>query len=99
MPGRQPSAVAGAFAWVTTPRASMSAPSPIRAVIMPDRGGGDAECREIVEPGDAGLVAPDPGIVEDRRGDPELRREIGGIDAAMRAVDDDRALRLGRRPG
>ncbi len=59
---------------------------------VPDRGGRDAEFPEVVEPGDAGVVAPDPGIVEDRRGNAELRGDIGGIDAAMRAVDDDCTL-------
>src|SRR5271163_578441 len=66
---------------------------------MPDRGGGDAQCGEVVEPSDAGAVAPDPGIVEDRRRHPELSREVSGIETAMRAVDDDCALRLGANPG
>ncbi len=66
---------------------------------VPDRGGRYAEFREVVEPGDAGTVAPDPGIVEDRRGDAELRRQIRGVNAAMRAVDDDRAPGLGADAG
>src|SRR5277367_1580069 len=66
---------------------------------MPDRGGGDAQCGEVVEPSNAGTVAPDPGIVEDRRRHPELGREIGGIETAMRAVDDDRAPRLAANAG
>ncbi len=66
---------------------------------VPDRGSRYAEFRKVVEPGDAGMVAPDAGIVEDRRGDAELRRQIRGIDAAMRAVDDDGALGLGADAG
>ena len=57
---------------------------------VPDRGGRDAELRQVVEPGNPGVVAPDPGIVEDRRGHPELGRDIGRINTAMRPVDDDR---------
>ena len=40
--------------------------------VVADGGGGNAEPFEIIEPADPGLVAPDPGIVEDRRGDPQL---------------------------
>ncbi len=64
-----------------------------------DGGGRYAEPRKIFEPGDAGAVASDAGIVEDRRGNAELRREVGGIDAAMRAVDDDGTPRFGADPG
>ncbi len=66
---------------------------------MPDRRRRNAEPGEIVEPGNPGFVAPDPGIVEDRRRDPQLRRGIGGINPAMRAVDDHRTLRLGTDAG
>ncbi len=66
---------------------------------MPDRRGRNAEFGEVVEPGDAGLVAPDAGVVKDRGGDAELRRDVGGIDAAMRAVDDDAAPGLGADAG
>ena len=62
--------------------------------IVPDRRGRDTEFLQVVEPADPGLIAPDPGIVEDRRRGPELRREIGGVDPAMRGVNDDRAARL-----
>ena len=44
-------------------------------------------------------VAPDPGIVEDRRRNAELGRDIGGIDAAMRAVDDNGAIGFGADAG
>ena len=37
-----------------------------------------------------GAVAPNPGIIENRGCGIELRREIGGVDAAMRGIDDDR---------
>ncbi len=67
--------------------------------VVPDRGGRNAEPGEIIEPADPGMVAPDPGVVEDRRRDTQLCRDIGGIDAAMRAVDDDRARRLGADTG
>ena len=66
---RQPSAAASAFAWVMTPRAIMSAPSPMRAVSWPTAAAGMPSSCEVIEPGDPGAVAPDPGIVEDRRGD------------------------------
>ena len=67
--------------------------------IVPDGGGRDAEPSQVIEPGDPGLVAPDPGIVEDRRGDAQLGREIGGVDAAVGAVDDDSTRRLGPDAG
>ena len=67
--------------------------------VMPDGGSGDAEPLQIIEPGNPGLVAPDPGIVEDRRRNAQLRREIGGINAAMRTVDDNRSRRLGSDTG
>ena len=52
---------------------------------------GDAEFLQIIETADPGAVAPDPGIVEDRGSGVKLGREIGGVDPAMRGVDDDRA--------
>src|SRR5437016_10173968 len=58
---------------------------------MADRRGRDAELLQIVETSDPGALAPDPGIVEDRRGGAELGREIGGINPAVRGIDDDRA--------
>ena len=61
---------------------------------MTDGRGGDAEFVQVIEPGNPGAVAADAGVVEDRRGGMELCREIGGIDAAMRGVDDDRAGRF-----
>ena len=64
-----------------------------------DRGGRYAEFGKVVEPGNAGAVAPDPGIIENRRRNAELGREIGGIDAAMRAVDDDGAIGFGADAG
>src|SRR5207244_4283483 len=67
--------------------------------VMADRRGGDAELLQVIEATDPGIVAPDPGIVEDRRGDAELGRQIGSIDPAMRSVDDDRAPRLVADPG
>ena len=71
----------------------------MRAVVWPDRGGRYAEFREVVEPGNPGIVAPDPGIVKDCRGNTELGRDIGGINAAMRAVDDDRTFGFGADAG
>ena len=67
--------------------------------VVADRRGGDPEPLQVIEPADAGAVAPDPGIVEDRRGSPELGREISGIDPAMRGVDDDGPRSLGTDPG
>src|SRR5215467_13168238 len=61
---------------------------------MPDGGGRNAEAGQIIEPGNASSLPPDPRIVEDGGGNAQLRREIGGIDAAVRSVDDDRARRL-----
>jgi hypothetical protein len=58
--------------------------------VMPDGRGGDAQFFQVIEPTNPGAVAADAGVVEDRRGGMELRREIGGIDAAVRGVDDDR---------
>jgi hypothetical protein len=61
--------------------------------VVADRRGGNTELPQVVETGNPGAVAADPGIVEDRRRRAELRREIGGVDPAMRGVDDDRAAR------
>ncbi len=60
---------------------------------MPDRGSGDAEPGQIIEPGNAGLVPSDPGIVEDSCRNAQLCRDIGGINAAMGTVDDNRSRR------
>ena len=98
-PARQPSATAVGLAWVITPRAIISAPSPIRAVAWPTVAAGMPSLREIVEPGNPGLVAPDPGIVKDCRRNTELGRDIGGINATMRAVDDDRTFGFGADAG
>src|SRR5262249_59134937 len=57
-------------------------------------GGRDTEAGQIIKAGNAGTISPDSGIVEDGGGYAQLRCEIGGIDAAVRAVDDDRARRL-----
>ena len=58
--------------------------------VMTDGRGGDAEFLQVVEAGNSGAVAADAGVVEDRRDGLELRREVGGIDPAMRGIDDDR---------
>ncbi len=58
--------------------------------VMTDCRRGDAEVFQVIEPADPRAVAADAGVVEDRRGGMEFRREIGGIDPAMRGVDDDR---------
>src|SRR6185436_12439090 len=67
--------------------------------VMPDRGSGQPQPSQVVEPRDAGLVAADPGIIEYRRRHAQLRRDISGINAAMRTVDDDRSRRFGSNPG
>ena len=64
-----------------------------------DRSGRDAELREIFEPGNTGGVPPDPGVIEDRRSNAELRRDIGGIDSSMRAIDDNGAFGFGTDAG
>src|SRR4051794_1954001 len=61
---------------------------------MADRRGRRAEFLQIVEAPDPGAVTANPGVVEDRRDGAELGREIGCVDAAMRGVDDNRALGL-----
>ena len=55
---------------------------------MSDGGGRDAEPLKVIEPGYSRLIAPNPGIIEDRRGDAELARQVSGIDAAVRTVYD-----------
>ncbi len=67
--------------------------------VMTNGRGGDAEFLQVIEAGYPGAVAADAGVVENRRGGFELRREIGGINPAMRGVDDDRASGLGPDPG
>ena len=64
-----------------------------------NRGRRYAEFGKVVEPGNAGAVAPDPGVIEDRRRNAELGREISSIDAAMRAIDDNGAIRFGADAG
>ena len=59
--------------------------------VMTDGRGGDAEILQVVEAGNPRAVAADAGIVEYRSGGLEFRREVGGIDPAMRGVDHDRA--------
>ena len=58
--------------------------------VVTDGRGGDAEVLQVIEPADPGAVAADAGVVEDRRGGMEFGREVGGIDPAVRGVDDDR---------
>ena len=85
---------AAAFAMSHEPaRHHIGAVADARRVVA-DSGGGNAEPFEVIETGDPGLVAPDPGVIEDCRGDAQLAREIGGIDAAMRTIDDDGTRRL-----
>ena len=62
--------------------------------VMPDGGSRYAEPGQIIEPGNAGLVPPDPGIVEDSCRNAQLCRDISGINAAMRTVDDNRSCRV-----
>src|SRR6202035_4325368 len=62
--------------------------------VVADCRGWHAEFLQIVETGNPGPVTADSGIVEDRRRGAELRREVRGIDAAVRGIDDDRAPRL-----
>jgi hypothetical protein len=67
--------------------------------VIANGGGRDAEPFEIIEPGNPGLIASDPGIVENCRGDAELAGQIGGIDAAMGPVHDDSTRCLGPDAG
>jgi len=64
MPRRQPRAVAARFAWVMTPRAIMSDPSPMRAGVMADGRSRNPERLQIVEPGYAGIVSPHACVVK-----------------------------------
>ena len=61
--------------------------------IMPDGGSWYAEPGQVIEPGNAGLVPSHPGIVEDSCRNAQLCRDIGGINAAVRTVDDNRSCR------
>ena len=58
--------------------------------VVTDGRGGDTELVQVIEPPYPGAVTPNAGIVENRRGGMEFRRAIGGIDTAMRGVDDHR---------
>ena len=49
LPSWQPSAAASGFAWVTMPRAIMSAPSPMRAVILPTAAAGTPSFGKVVD--------------------------------------------------
>ena len=61
-----------------------------------DGRGRDAEPVEIVEPADAGALAPDAGVAQDHGLHAGFRREIGRIDAAMRGRDRGAPARVGR---
>jgi hypothetical protein len=52
-----------------------------------------------MEPGNAGLVPSNPGIVEDSCRNAQLCRDIGGVNSAMGTVDDNRSCRLRSNPG
>ena len=67
--------------------------------VMSDCGSCYAEPGQIIEPGNAGLVPSDPGIVEDSCRNAQLCSQIGGINAAMRTGDDNRSGRVGSNTG
>jgi hypothetical protein len=66
---------------------------------MPDGSSGDAEPGQVIQPGNAGLVPPHPGIVEDSCRNAQLCRDIGGINAPMGTVDDNGSRRLRSNTG
>ena len=45
-----------------------------------NRGRRYAEFGKVVDPGNAGAVAPDPGVIENRRSNAELGREVSSIE-------------------
>jgi hypothetical protein len=64
-----------------------------------NRGRRYAEFGKVVDPGNAGAVAPDPGVIENRRRNAELGREVRSIEAPMRAIDDNGAIGFGADAG
>ena len=94
MPGRQPSAIAGAVRVSDDAARYHIGPISDARGVMPDGGSRNAEPGQIIEPGNTGLVPSDPGIVEDSCRNVQLCRDIGGINAAMRTVDDNRSCRV-----
>ena len=55
--------------------------------VVRHRAGRDALRLQQIEPGDAGTVEADAGVVEHRQPNARLQREAPGADAAMRAAD------------
>jgi Uma2 family endonuclease len=77
-----------------TMRHHVGAVTNARGVVSHSRGG-DPKALEVIKSGDARVVAADTGVVEDRRPGLKFRGEVGGIDAAMRGIDDDRPRGVG----
>ncbi len=67
--------------------------------IVPDGDRGDAEPGQVIEPGNTRLVPSNTGVVEDSCGNAQFCRNIGGINAAMGTVDDNRSRRFGSNTG
>ena len=61
---------------------------------MPNSRRRHAERIEVGQAADAGALAADPSVGEDHRLQPRLRREIRGIDAAVRGGERDAAARV-----
>ena len=66
---------------------------------MPDGRSGNPEPGQVIEPGNTGPVPPDPGIIEDSCRNAQLCRRIGGVNAAVRTVYDNRSGRVGSNTG
>ena len=88
MPGATPSARASALAWLTTPRAIMSAASPMRQLAWEAVAAATPSASAMARTAMPGLVLADAGIVVDDGAGVRLEREIGGIAPAVRAGDD-----------
>ena len=83
MPSARPSAAAGAFTADSSPRASMSAPSPIRAVMWPTQAAGTPRAASQSSPPRPARSRPTPASCRINGRDAAPCRVPGRVDAAM----------------
>ena len=95
----RPDAAVGrdALARLMMPRASMSAPSPMRALAVATAAIAMPSFLRVGEAAHASFVLADAGIVVDGGAAAEFGRHVGGIDRAVAAADHDGAVGFRRQ--